>query len=150
MNGMLVEAGAAATIGLGLVALRSLRGPEKTAVEAAHTRMFAKSPFNRMVDNLRDLGQPDRLREFVDAAEEFLVIVQAYERGTVGGHAQFVANRKAHELSVIVRRMIDAAKGSRNMTVVDAAVVCETEELPLIRTTCENALQNMLLRERSF
>ena len=142
VGGLLAEASAAATIGIGLIALRSLRKPEAVEVESLHTKHFGSSPFNRMIQNLRGLGQPDMLQEFVATGEQFLDTVQKYKTGTIGGHAQFVANRLG-ALMPDCRAYDRRAKSSRSIDVIDAAVVCQTEEAPH-----HGNAQNMLLEDR--
>ena len=143
---LLIEIGAAATLGAGFVALRgSLRGDQTPTPESRHTQLFGKSCFNKSVENLRTLRQPDRLQEYVHATENFLLCVHRYHKSEIGGHAQFIANRHAHQMHSTLKAMIETAKRSRDTDMIDAAVVCEAEELPSIHTMCDNILHNMLL-----
>ena len=143
---LLIEIGAAATVGAGFVALRAnMRGKQTVAPEAKHLTLFGKSCFNKCVESLRALRQPDRLQEFVHTAEDFLICVDRYNKSEIGGHAQFVANRHAHHMNTVVQVMIEISKKSRDPDLIDAAVVCETEEAPSIRSMSSNILHNMLL-----
>jgi hypothetical protein len=129
-----------AAVGLGVLGMRRLSSRDKSHNFEQYHYVARDRALVGILSHLEALQQPEALASLTMKLNTLL------ELASTSHDAGFSVNRLANEICVEARRMCDAAKTSRDVNALNAAVDLEDEQLSALDTICQNTMRNMLLR----
>lgn len=137
---VILEGSAIVAAGIGFLALKRFQGNMSISPELQHTSFLKLSPFASYIIELKSLEQDELWSELTYQMDAFIDLTKDEKSSKA-----WVANRLITEIKSIIHQMIDNAKASKSMRLIDAAVNIKTDVFPNIESMLDHTIHNMLL-----
>lgn len=137
---VILEGSAIVAAGIGFLALRRFQGNMSISPELQHTSFLKLSPFAPYIIELKSLEQDELWSDLTHQMDAFIDLTKDEKSSKA-----WVANRLITEIKSTIHQMIENAKGTRSMRLIDAAVNIKTDVFPNIESMLDHTIHNMLL-----
>jgi hypothetical protein len=137
---VILEGSAIVAAGIGFLALKRFQGNMSISPELQHTSFLKLSPFASYIIELRSLEQDELWTDLTHQMDAFIDLTKDEKSSKA-----WVANRLITEIKSTIHQMIENAKASKSMKLIDAAVNINTDVFPNIENMLDHTIHNMLL-----
>lgn len=137
---VILEGSAIVAAGIGFLALKRFQGNLSIPPELQHTSFLKLSPFASYIIELRSLEQDELWTDLTHQMDAFIDLTKDEKSSKA-----WVANRLITEIKSTIHQMIENAKASKSMQLIDAAVNINTDVFPNIENMLDHTIHNMLL-----
>lgn len=137
---VILEGSALAVAGIGFMALKRFQGTPTISPELQHTSFLKFSPFASYIVEVKALEQEALWNELTLQMDAFIDLTKDEKSSKA-----WVANRLVTEIKDTIHQMIEYAKTSKSLRLIDIAVNVKTDVFPNIEGMMDQTIHNMLL-----
>ena len=142
MDKIILEGSAIVAAGVGFMVLKRFQGNPSVLPELQHTSFLKFSPFASYIMELKALEQNDLWNDLTTQMDEFIDLTKEEKSSKA-----WVANRLITEIKSTIDKMIEHAKSSKSLKLIDTAVNIKTDIIPNIENMLDETIHNMLLTQ---